>query len=343
MTREALAVGLWRTRLALTRNRCLYVAESSLAAAERLQHIRRACQQKDARIYRRTADARWASMAFSVRRMASPSGARVLNAHRRSQRRGDNARSAGRQLSQDLIRHRRAEPDNQLGSCSGGHRPALRCAFMITALIAAVATVIAAIIAVVGQMISNRNDRALAHQEVDLLKKLSPDSDAATHLEMVIERRIGQWRDKSEPYRVAQARGNRSLVFALAAIYLVLPLSLYLDPQLRDQPLPSELTRLLAYSLLIVSAAFLANAFQQVMESRRLDPEHTKRSRRKSHRDHTASPDISLAKGRARLSETQAITLGRRGSQQPANGLPGDECSVSTPRLGMLAHRQWCG
>jgi hypothetical protein len=78
VTREALAVGLWRTRLALTRNRCLYVAESSLAAAERLQRIRRACQQKDARIYRRTADARWASMAFSVRRMASPSGARVL-------------------------------------------------------------------------------------------------------------------------------------------------------------------------------------------------------------------------------------------------------------------------
>ena len=51
MTREALAVGLWRTRLAPTRNRCLYVAESSLAAAERLQHIRRECQQKDARIY----------------------------------------------------------------------------------------------------------------------------------------------------------------------------------------------------------------------------------------------------------------------------------------------------
>lgn len=34
-----------------TRTRCLYVAESSLAAAERLQHIKRHCQQKDARIF----------------------------------------------------------------------------------------------------------------------------------------------------------------------------------------------------------------------------------------------------------------------------------------------------
>ena len=51
MTREALAVALWRVRLHRTRTRCLYVAESSLAAAERLQGIKRPCQQKDARIY----------------------------------------------------------------------------------------------------------------------------------------------------------------------------------------------------------------------------------------------------------------------------------------------------
>jgi hypothetical protein len=34
-----------------TRIRCLAVAEPSLAAAERLGHINRACQQKDSRIY----------------------------------------------------------------------------------------------------------------------------------------------------------------------------------------------------------------------------------------------------------------------------------------------------
>ncbi|MDF2746757.1 MAG: hypothetical protein K0S98_1042 [Propionibacteriaceae bacterium] len=45
------AVALWRCRLQQNRTRCLYVAESSLAAAERLQHIKRHCQQKDARIY----------------------------------------------------------------------------------------------------------------------------------------------------------------------------------------------------------------------------------------------------------------------------------------------------
>jgi hypothetical protein len=51
VTREALAVALWRVRLHQTRTRCLYVSESSLAAAERLQHIKRPCQQKDTRIY----------------------------------------------------------------------------------------------------------------------------------------------------------------------------------------------------------------------------------------------------------------------------------------------------
>jgi hypothetical protein len=48
---EAIALGLWRVRLDRTRMRCLAVAESSPAAAERLGRINRACQQKDARIY----------------------------------------------------------------------------------------------------------------------------------------------------------------------------------------------------------------------------------------------------------------------------------------------------
>jgi hypothetical protein len=55
VTREAVAVGLWRARLAQTRNRCMYEAERSLAAAERLGSARRACQQEDARIYCRRA------------------------------------------------------------------------------------------------------------------------------------------------------------------------------------------------------------------------------------------------------------------------------------------------
>ena len=50
-SQEAVAVALWRVRLYQTRTRCLYVAESSLAAAERLRGTKRPCQQKDARIY----------------------------------------------------------------------------------------------------------------------------------------------------------------------------------------------------------------------------------------------------------------------------------------------------
>ena len=44
--REALAVGLWIVRLSMTRTRCLYVAESSLAAAERLGSIRPAVSRR---------------------------------------------------------------------------------------------------------------------------------------------------------------------------------------------------------------------------------------------------------------------------------------------------------
>ena len=44
------AVALWRC-CRQTRARCPYAAEFSLAAAERLQGIKRPCQQKDARIY----------------------------------------------------------------------------------------------------------------------------------------------------------------------------------------------------------------------------------------------------------------------------------------------------
>jgi hypothetical protein len=51
VTREAVVVAMWRTRLYATRNRCIHVAEQSLAATQGLAGIRRPCQQKDARIY----------------------------------------------------------------------------------------------------------------------------------------------------------------------------------------------------------------------------------------------------------------------------------------------------
>jgi hypothetical protein len=73
MSREAVAVALWRTRLAWTRTRCLHVAESSLAAAERLGNVRQPGQQGDARIFcQRAQDALLAVAAIDQMTEASP-------------------------------------------------------------------------------------------------------------------------------------------------------------------------------------------------------------------------------------------------------------------------------
>ena len=77
MTREALAAALWRVCLYQTRNRCLYLAESSLAAADRLQGIKRPCQQRDARIYvQRGQDALLA--VASIEQMIEPAPRRAM-------------------------------------------------------------------------------------------------------------------------------------------------------------------------------------------------------------------------------------------------------------------------
>jgi hypothetical protein len=81
MSREAVAVALWRTRLAWTRTRCLHVAESSLAAAERLGNVRRPGQQGDARIFcQRAQDALLAVAAIDQMTEASPRRAVRRNA-----------------------------------------------------------------------------------------------------------------------------------------------------------------------------------------------------------------------------------------------------------------------
>jgi hypothetical protein len=68
--------GLWRVRLAQTRSGCLHLAEESLAAAERLQHIRRECQQEDARIYCRRAQDALLAVA-SIDQMTEPAPRRA--------------------------------------------------------------------------------------------------------------------------------------------------------------------------------------------------------------------------------------------------------------------------
>jgi hypothetical protein len=73
-------------------------------------------------------------------------------------------------------------------------------------LIPALASIAAIAITVVGQWINTRNDRVITNQELDLLKKLDPGSDAAKQLSQVIATRISDWHAKSQPSRLDRRR-----------------------------------------------------------------------------------------------------------------------------------------
>jgi Flp pilus assembly protein TadB len=73
---------------------------------------------------------------------------------------------------------------------------------MVPAAIAAASSVVVILITTVGQWLSNRNDRALAHQEVELLQKLQPNSRTAKDLEQVIASRIDAWKLRQQPAAV---------------------------------------------------------------------------------------------------------------------------------------------
>ena len=128
-----------------------------------------------------------------------------------------------------------------------------------------------------GQLISTRNDRALAQQEVDLLKKLRPESRAAIDLEVVISSRIGKWRSKHQEWRIA---ANRALTY-WAIAYVVSTLALLLvsavTPDEAMEMLPS-FVRIYAYILwlfsliaLVFAILYLCDAVRSAFaESRRL-------------------------------------------------------------------------
>ena len=96
---------------------------------------------------------------------------------------------------------------------------------MSEALLSTLGLIIVAVVTVVGQWVSSRNDRALAHQEVDLLKKLDdPKSSAAVDLKAVIEDRLRVWKKRAQPsYRLLRT-GYMTLFVAyllVAAIRLL--------------------------------------------------------------------------------------------------------------------------
>jgi hypothetical protein len=85
-------------------------------------------------------------------------------------------------------------------------------------LIAALTSVVVIMITVIGQWISSRNDRNLTNQELDILKKLDPNSKTARDLSEVIQARIAKWRQ-----RIAQSRRHlRGAIWWALAGYVIL-------------------------------------------------------------------------------------------------------------------------
>jgi hypothetical protein len=85
-------------------------------------------------------------------------------------------------------------------------------------LIAALTSVVVIMITVIGQWISSRNDRNLTNQELDILKKLDPNSKTARDLSEVIQARIAKWRQ-----RIAQSRRHlRGAIWWAVAGYVIL-------------------------------------------------------------------------------------------------------------------------
>ena len=97
---------------------------------------------------------------------------------------------------------------------------------MTEAFLTSLGLIIVALVTVGGQWLNGRNDRALTHQEVDLLAKLNPDSLAAAQLRAVIQDRINRWHVRTRPWFQMYRRVWRTLGVG----YLVLTVSILLLP-----------------------------------------------------------------------------------------------------------------
>jgi len=94
-------------------------------------------------------------------------------------------------------------------------------------LIPMVGAVLVAVIAAAAQVINSRNDRAQAHQEVDLLRKLDPTSDTAKELAEVLQARIGRWHQKF--YKATpKLEGSRRLRPSFEGVSVVIFVLIYL-------------------------------------------------------------------------------------------------------------------
>jgi hypothetical protein len=165
--------------------------------------------------------------------------------------------------------------------------------FVVPALITSVATLIGVVIVTVGQFVSARNDRALAHQEIDLLKKLQPDSPAASDLEMIIRKRIGKWRGRYEESRFAYIRSRNLVAMAAVAVTLAMPMLFYLKPEEALGGLP-DLVRSMILTLIGGAAVALVGAIVYLIVALvRAHKEAGERRRLRDGRDKTGTDQSS--------------------------------------------------
>jgi hypothetical protein len=170
---------------------------------------------------------------------------------------------------------------------------------MVPALITSIATLLGAVIYAVGQFVSNRNDRTLAQQEVDLLKKLQPGSQAQTDLEMIIRKRIGKWRERYEESHFAFNHARNFLVFAAVAVAMAMPMLFYLKPEEASGGLPDLIRAMFLILIGGAAAGLLGTIVYLILALVRMAKET--RERRQAHdADHTTVPDrLPPATGKA--------------------------------------------
>jgi uncharacterized membrane protein YbjE (DUF340 family) len=188
---------------------------------------------------------------------------------------------------------------------------------MGSAAIAAMASVIVVVIATVGQVISARNDRALAHQEVDLLKKLQPGSKAATDLETVIGKRIGGWRAGHDASRFAFRVLWVSLVCALIVLTLSFGLDVHDDPERAWRLLPLQLRIFTWVAALIIGMA-LGGAVLVIISRKTFKSDGGRWLLRQLSDDQAAGPDESVSEASSTEIPPKPSAAHSPNSQHPA-------------------------
>jgi hypothetical protein len=108
--------------------------------------------------------------------------------------------------------------------------------------------------------INSRNDRSLANQEIDILKKLDPNGAEAHQLSEVIQSRIARWH-----WRASESR--RLVLYGVVCFYIAL-LAVYLGVYMSE---PETLNRkAVVFILSVVGSVFYAFSLYLIIRGSRM-------------------------------------------------------------------------